>query len=746
MPTGESTAKILTTITMPTVNTLRASFTVQNGSTSYEIGECGFKVSARSALQSEWAKSTFFIGARMNEVIKAAKHGDGHRFKANIFYSLFSRTVEYDSSYKGIKEAYLTADFGEAAAEVVLQNDPSDPSASGVYWKDSLVHLAGFVANANPVKSSACTFMMNGFDECKLAADLHPGTYFSYVRVTRSEHEAFCCDVFVFDDTEKMVMQCSSLQFHAVEIGALDRLLGKVNTASSAVANASAVKDAELHIGQTSNLPFVDDVRPSGGINALDALLRAIAAETSTDMFDMADDAVLAELGVDSIMAMQIADAVKKETGVDIPGSFIFEHPTIGDIRRNFVDTQAVDSAINQQMPAFSLPDKSASYSAAVPNESDSSHESSSDEQSSDESNGLLGPPEMTEMGESDFGSNSPPRVPTLFSEEKPMTSPRLNPKMGSSLIKDTSVFLFQEEDQEKIEYESVPRAKVILMQGKPSSNETPLFLIPDGSGSAATYIHLARFKSGLPVYAIESPFLRCPGKLSRKTGIVGFAKILVEAILKARPEGPYLIGGYSGGAIIAFEVCRQFAAMNRKIHGLLLIDMCCPREMVDTLDDIPDRGLGMLMRLSPPDKRSFWTSSMATKYAQQHQRQVVRVISEYNPPAMAPEDRPSRVCLIWAKKGLVERVKTDTEALSMIALQNIPTESVPGFMTDARLGPIAWAVPNKQEADLGCNGWDKFVGSEIKILVVDADHLSLPIPPDVSDLSSDRTWGAKLT
>jgi acyl carrier protein len=433
----------------------------------------------------------------------------------------------------------------------------------------------------------------------------------------------------------------------------------------------------------------------SGGPTVLDTLLHAIAAETGTDMNELTDDAALGELGVDSIMAIQIAATVKNETGFDIPGTFVFEFPSIGDLRRE--------------------------YGSA---ESSSSVGSSSGRSS----------PVQDDTDVTDADEPAPTPAPASAPEKKaPTTAVQKVAPGEDSLVKDFSVFKFEEEDQENIDYATVPKAKIVLMQGKPSSGETPLFLIPDGSGTAATYIHLPPFQSGLPVYAIESPFLRCPGKLSRKTGIPGMAKLIVEAILKLRPEGPYLIGGYSGGATISYEVTRQLTATGRKIQGLLLIDMCCPRSMVDTIDSIPEQGLAILMRLSPPDKRSFWTSSMASQFAQQHQRQIVRAVCHYDPPPMDPKDYPNRVALIWGKRGLIERAKSDPKVLGMMSKLNVETETVGGFMMDPRIGPVAWSVPNKKESDLGYNGWDKFVGKDIKIMVADADHLSMPVPPDVS-------------
>lgn len=872
MPTGESTADILTTITMPSDKTLTATFKVSNGPMSYDLGSCKFQVVDNKKMQGDWDKTSYFINARMNDVIRSAKEGDGHRFKPSIFYSLFSNTVKYAGPYMGLQEAYVSTDFKEAVAEVVLQQDPTDPNTkSSPYWSDSLVHLAGFVANVNPARPEGRMFMMGGFDKSEQTAELTAGgKYYSYVRVTKNEGESFICDVFVFDAKagNRLVMQCSNLHFHQIEYSMLERAIGKTGGAAAAAkpaakAVAAAPKPAAAAPVKKAAAPKPKKVvkkkaaaaAPSGeAVSVLDALLQAIASETGSDISELTDDAVLSEIGVDSIMAIQITATVKGATGYDIPGTWGLEFPTIGDLRKEYKDVMGDPNAISNdsdeddeseeeeeevvdeeyddpvEQDIESL-DDAAPAKASVggsnvlevflnaiaaetgtdlseltddsvltelgvdsimaiqicntlknetgaeipptfvfefPTIGDIRREFGSADSSSSiaTSSGRSSPvADDTDVTDADEPAPAPAPVPKKTEAKKvatPVPAPAPTPAPApvakkaaasapkepskkktiappkpitdpSKLVQDMSVFRFEEEDPDTIDYATIPKAKIVLMQGKPSSKETPLFLIPDGSGTAATYIHLPPFPSGLPVYAIESPFLRCPGKLSRKTGIPGLAKLVVEAILKMRPQGPYLIGGYSGGATISYEVARQLAETGRRLQGLLLIDMCCPRSMIDTIDSVPEQGLAVLMRLSPPDKRSFWTSSMASQFAQQHQRQIVRAVCHYDPPPMRPEDRPERVVIIWGRKGLVERAKSDQKVLGMMAMLNVRTESGDNFMMDPSLGPVAWAVPTKKEADMGPNGWDKFVGEEMKILVAEADHLSMPVPPDVS-------------
>ena len=62
-------------------------------------------------------------------------------------------------------------------------------------------------------------------------------------------------------------------------------------------------------------------------------------------------------------------------------------------------------------------------------------------------------------------------------------------------------------------------------------------------------------------------------GDLPRHIRIEDLAAEAVDTIREIQPQGPYLIGGYSLGAIIAVEAVHQLSAQGHEIAGLFLID-----------------------------------------------------------------------------------------------------------------------------------------------------------------------------
>jgi monodictyphenone polyketide synthase len=61
--------------------------------------------------------------------------------------------------------------------------------------------------------------------------------------------------------------------------------------------------------------------------------LSIIADETGIDLAEIADDASFANLGVDSLMSLVIAEKFRSVLGVTVGGSLFLEYPTVGDLK-----------------------------------------------------------------------------------------------------------------------------------------------------------------------------------------------------------------------------------------------------------------------------------------------------------------------------------------------------------------------------------------------------------------------------
>jgi pimeloyl-ACP methyl ester carboxylesterase len=94
-----------------------------------------------------------------------------------------------------------------------------------------------------------------------------------------------------------------------------------------------------------------------------------------------------------------------------------------------------------------------------------------------------------------------------------------------------------------------------------------PLFLIHDGSGICVQYHRLRPFNR--TVYAIHDPKFLDPDSWS---GIPAMAQSYAQLIARTT-SGPYILGGWSFGGVVAFEAARVLMAGGYAVAGVVLID-----------------------------------------------------------------------------------------------------------------------------------------------------------------------------
>ncbi|KDN52671.1 ketoacyl-synt-domain-containing protein [Tilletiaria anomala UBC 951] len=139
-----------------------------------------------------------------------------------------------------------------------------------------------------------------------------------------------------------------------------------------------------------------------------------------------------------------------------------------------------------------------------------------------------------------------------------------------------------------------------------------PIFLLPDGSGSAGCFSKFLEQDWQVPVFGLNSPFLG-NGKTERWTGgIAQVSAAFFHAIIQIQPEGPYAIGGYSMGACCAVEVARILAATGRNVETLVLLE--CPALNKKHLPPLPPGSLDHILAKveSPAGRRHFEQASKA--------------------------------------------------------------------------------------------------------------------------------------
>jgi amino acid adenylation domain-containing protein len=122
-------------------------------------------------------------------------------------------------------------------------------------------------------------------------------------------------------------------------------------------------------------------------------------------------------------------------------------------------------------------------------------------------------------------------------------------------------------------------RSPLVAIQ--PSGSKPPFYCVHEISGSVLGYVNLARYLGAdQPVYGLQ------PAEGPYET-LQQMAAHYIDEIRKVQPEGPYHLGGWSSGGLIAFEMAQQLTRQEREVALLALLDTAIPSSNGDTeLDD----------------------------------------------------------------------------------------------------------------------------------------------------------------
>jgi thioesterase domain-containing protein len=98
----------------------------------------------------------------------------------------------------------------------------------------------------------------------------------------------------------------------------------------------------------------------------------------------------------------------------------------------------------------------------------------------------------------------------------------------------------------------------------------TPWFCVHAVSGDVLAYRELSI--GSRPIYALQAPEVDAhPGTVE------GLAALYIAAIRTVQPHGPYHLGGWSMGGVIAYEMARQLREAGEPVATLALIDSYTP-------------------------------------------------------------------------------------------------------------------------------------------------------------------------
>ena len=662
---------------------------------SGEHGSCQVTFEDSIAWFRQQSQTSFLVKERIDSLKDMGAGGKAHRLLQPVIYKLFENLVAYGPNYKGMQEVWMDAECRDAVANVRLPNTAGSGNFQyNPFWIDTIAHLAGFLLNAGLKYPTDIACLSLGFENWRSLGELQcDKTYTTYVNMQETDTPSILLGTAYVYDGDKLIHVTTNVKFQSLKKSILRTVL--LPPVSSAVADQRAKAKSQQQqlaviapaspgiscscsedMDSGSNVSSVNGCEMSDGgccapasaiiedgVRLVEALLCVVAEETGYDVAEMQAETAFADMGVDSLMSITITAVLNDEVGVELPATFFLEHPTVGEARTALLGNTDPVPLIEPSL--------------------------------------LISPPHYEASALSDIKEMPIPEISEIPELSRPPTPHLTEISRAHQLTPPTTPISCP-----------IPYAyssKAILLQGVPSPTSINLFLLPDSSGSAGTYIQLPAISATTCVYALESPFLKTPSE--NTYDIPSLCAIFLTSIKCIQPHRPYLLGGFSLGALYAYEIARKLLLADERVDALIIIDMAVPLTLsldVSGEQEVPTpeqlRAAGLLP-----------TKGRQTEVQKMHACHTVKTMMRYQPKPCVEERRPKCTILISAGK---ERGKQQSAA------------EVEGGGEDSEV--VRWAKGRSREAK---RGWGDLLGTgKVEEVFVDGtEHFGLLKPPGVS-------------
>ncbi|OJJ70061.1 hypothetical protein ASPBRDRAFT_31942 [Aspergillus brasiliensis CBS 101740] len=455
-------------------------------------------------------------------------------------------------------------------------------------------------------------------------------SYQVYAKIQREDQKEVILDVVAFDaNLARVVWSAQGLKFARVTRRSLAKVLAAAKPSvqeprEELQSNPTAKQTSSEPTGFVSSSSSVPPVAPPDSDGVLDGVQKVVSRCLDVPRHDVSRHATLRELGTDSLVSIEIQASLRDQFGVDISADEFADKTTVGDLcdlvrTRLGGGVDADECGISMQIsdPSWTVPfEANAEWQETVLAILCQSLEIPiSDIQRHSGLNDLgvdsLLTPEIidhikdslnVELSSADFAALSD--VESLFDllADALGVDAKSTPTTASSETSDavaspsdqamSTTTIFHDppnpwEKQQQQQQQPFKAPSTLLHRGPTTAatGQRNLFLMPGGFGSGAVFTALAPYLArvlDISAYAFSSPFLSVVttdyrSDIGYLPSVEELAGIYLKEIKKRQPTGPYLLGGYSMGGVVAFEATRQLVEAGEVVERLVLLDSASP-------------------------------------------------------------------------------------------------------------------------------------------------------------------------
>ena len=265
---------------------------------------------------------------------------------------------------------------------------------------------------------------------------------------------------------------------------------------------------------------------------------------------------------------------------------------------------------------------------------------------------------------------------------------------------------------------QAMPGPQSSLVPLQPGGSKRPLFLVHPAGGHVFPYIHLAQLLgSDQPCYGLQARGLE-DGQ-DPHTRIEDMAAYYIQALQTVQPTGPYLLGGWSMGGVVAFEMAQQLHAQGQRVALLALLDGRIP-----TPDEtFPEEDAEAVLLVERYFGISFGPMESLAELPKD--QQLAFMLEQAKSAGLVPAELD-----VSQARRFVELLRSDLRAT-----QNYGLHLYPGRITFFKASEtLAGTSPDPTM------GWNEWASGGVEVHVVPGNHANLMYEPHVEVLAEKLT------
>ncbi|KAJ6485560.1 putative polyketide synthase [Mycena sanguinolenta] len=701
--------------------TVSSRFTTTGEEFVHVHGE--FKYRPKLCSMAKFVQTLPLITRHMTAVVQPRPDVQPEVFSTHTAYNvIFPRVVDYAPSYHAIQSLTVDASGMEGCATIQLPSD-YDRRRFVVHpvWMDTLLHVGGFMANLH-----------GGVDDAYICTKVGAVKVFPALVNNDKPYLVYCSNAWLPDEgvmigetyavqiaePSRIVAHMKGIYFRRVRLASLKKSLAH-----------AAGHHSPLPAALSVSIPGPDHESPPSPI-VVDVVRNLIHQACDIDASTVETD--LSSIGVDSMMAIEILGGLRAVfPEADLDARALSFCTTIADICRevgsrlkSLTDSPDVTQTLSEEIssPRTLLDDTALeldfTVSDVIPDVVrilSSVLEVNLDSLGLDADLDALGMDSMAsievlyalkaelglELPNSFFMSCSTPRAIQAYVSSAMSAPPKtVKSQTPGAQLKKSVLLESILSSQAPLFGASLGHITTALrldtcpvpIQRPESSGRLPLFFIHDGSGLVNYYERLPFLDRS--IWGIHNPrFIDA----RPWDGMVDMAAAYVEYVLSVT-SGPLLLGGWSFGGVVAYEMALQLTSRGVHVKGILLIDCPSPIDHTPLSEALIDAVIELGARTA--------SSSELTALVKKQFSMNARMLGKYVPHATASLCPP--LVLLRSSEGFNPSGIAD----------------VPVWLAD------------RSDPQTSVAGWQSLAHCSVKVLDIPGNHFKPFHPSNIAELS----------